>query len=72
MNISDARDHLSDAMETARIEMVFVRPPGTRDRPGLRVRVTDCRILYTVEDDVLLMVAVRPCHSRLADAGGAG
>lgn len=43
------------------------RPPGARalqGRPGLRVRVGDYRIIYTVEDDVLLMVVVRLLHRR--------
>jgi len=43
------------------------RPPGARalqGRPGLRVRVGDYRIIYTVEDDVLLMVVVRLGHRR--------
>ncbi|MBA3619869.1 MAG: type II toxin-antitoxin system RelE/ParE family toxin [Acidothermales bacterium] len=43
------------------------RPPGARalqSRPGLRVRVGDCRIIYTVEDDVLLVVVVRLGHRR--------
>ncbi|WP_375499204.1 type II toxin-antitoxin system RelE/ParE family toxin [uncultured Jatrophihabitans sp.] len=38
------------------------RPPGARalqGRPGLRVRVGDYRIIYTVKDDVLLVVVVR-------------
>lgn len=37
------------------------RPPGARalrGRPGFRVRVSDYRILYTVSDDVLLVVVV--------------
>ncbi len=37
------------------------RPPGAKalkGRPGLRVRVGDYRILYTVEEDVLLIVVV--------------
>jgi mRNA interferase RelE/StbE len=37
------------------------RPPGARrlqGRPGYRVRVGDYRILYTIEDDVLLVVVV--------------
>ena len=37
------------------------RPPGARvlpGRPGLRVRVGDYRIIYTVEDDVLMVVVV--------------
>ncbi len=37
------------------------RPPGAKalkGRPGLRVRVGDYRILYTVADDVLLIVVV--------------
>jgi mRNA interferase RelE/StbE len=41
------------------------RPPGARalqGRPGLRVRVGDYRILYTVQDDVLLVVVVRIGH----------
>lgn len=43
------------------------RPPGARalqGRPGLRVRVGDYRIIYTVEDDVLLVVVVRIGHRR--------
>jgi mRNA interferase RelE/StbE len=37
------------------------RPPSARPlrgRRGLRVRVGDCRIVYTVQDDVLLVVVV--------------
>jgi len=43
------------------------RPPGARalqGRPGLGVRVGDYRIIYTVEDDVLLVVVVRLGHRR--------
>lgn len=43
------------------------RPPSARalqGRPGLRVRVGDYRIVYTVEDDVLLVVVVRLGHRR--------
>ena len=43
------------------------RPPGARalqGRPGLRVRVSDYRIIYTVQDDVLLVVVVRLRHRR--------
>lgn len=43
------------------------RPPASRPlrgRPGLRVRVGDYRILYTVEDDVLLIVVVTVGHRR--------
>jgi mRNA interferase RelE/StbE len=43
------------------------RPPGARalqGRPGLRVRVGDHRIIYTVKDDVLLVVVVRLGHRR--------
>jgi mRNA interferase RelE/StbE len=43
------------------------RPPGARTlqgRPGLRVRVGDYRIIYTVEDDVLLIVVVTVGHRR--------
>lgn len=43
------------------------RPPGARalqGRLGLRVRVGDYRIIYTVEDDVLLVVVVRLGHRR--------
>ena len=41
------------------------RPPGARalqGRPGLRVRVGDYRIIYTVEDDVLIVVVVTLGH----------
>lgn len=43
------------------------RPPSARalkGRDGLRVRVGDYRILYTVNDDVLLVVVVTPGHRR--------
>lgn len=43
------------------------RPPGARalqGRPGLRVRVGDYRIIYAVEDNVLLVVVVRLGHRR--------
>jgi mRNA interferase RelE/StbE len=43
------------------------RPPGARalqGRPGLRVRIGDYRIIYTVEDDVLLVVVVTVGHRR--------
>lgn len=41
------------------------RPPGARalqGRPGLRLRVENYRIIYTVHDDVLLVVVVRLGH----------
>jgi len=43
------------------------RPPGARalqGRPGLRVRVGDYRIIYTIDDDVLLIVVVALGHRR--------
>ncbi len=43
------------------------RPPGARalkGRAGLRVRVGDYRIIYTVADDVLLVVVVTLGHRR--------
>jgi len=43
------------------------RPPASRalqGRPGLRVRVGDHRIIYTVTDDVLLVVVVTIGHRR--------
>jgi mRNA interferase RelE/StbE len=43
------------------------RPPAARalrGRPGLRVRVGDYRIIYTVSDDVLLVVVVTLGHRR--------
>ena len=43
------------------------RPPAARalqGRPGLRVRVGDHRILYTVEDDVLVVVVIALGHRR--------
>lgn len=43
------------------------RPPAARalrGRPGLRVRVDDYRIIYTVVDDVLLVVVVTVGHRR--------
>lgn len=43
------------------------RPPASRPlrgRPGFRVRVGDYRIIYTVEDDGLLVVIVTLDHRR--------
>jgi mRNA interferase RelE/StbE len=43
------------------------RPPGARafqGRPGYRVRVGNYRIVYTVADDVLLVVVVTLAHRR--------
>jgi mRNA interferase RelE/StbE len=43
------------------------RPPAARalqGRPGLRVRVGDYRIIYTVADEVLLVVVVTLRHRR--------
>lgn len=43
------------------------RPPGARalqGRDGLRVRVGDYRIVYTVDDRVLTVVVVRLGHRR--------
>jgi len=41
------------------------RPPGAKalqGRPGLRVRVGNYRIIYTLQDDVLLVVVVTLGH----------
>jgi mRNA interferase RelE/StbE len=43
------------------------RPPASRPlkgRPGYRVRVGDYRIIYTVQDDALLIVVVTLGHRR--------
>ncbi len=43
------------------------RPPASRalqGRPGLRVRVGNYRIIYTVADGVLLIVVVTLAHRR--------
>lgn len=43
------------------------RPPGAkalRGRPGLRIRVGDYRIIYTIQDDRLLVVVVTLGHRR--------
>lgn len=43
------------------------RPPGAKalqGRDGYRVRVGDYRIIYTVQDDVLLVVVVTLGHRR--------
>jgi mRNA interferase RelE/StbE len=43
------------------------RPPGARalqGRPGLRVRVGNYRIIYTIDDGVLLVVVVTIGHRR--------
>lgn len=43
------------------------RPPGARPlrgRPGLRVRIGQYRIIYTVDDSVLVVVVVTLGHRR--------
>jgi mRNA interferase RelE/StbE len=43
------------------------RPPAARalaGRPGYRIRVGDYRILYTVQDDVLVVVVIALGHRR--------
>lgn len=43
------------------------RPPGAtpfKGRPGFRVRVGNYRIIYTIEDDKLLIVVVALGHRR--------
>ena len=43
------------------------RPPGARalrGRDGFRVRVGNYRIIYTIHDDVLVIVVVRVGHRR--------
>lgn len=43
------------------------RPPASRPlrgRPAWRVRVGDYRVIYTIEDDVLLIVVVTVGHRR--------
>ena len=45
------------------------RPPASRPlrgRDGWRLRVGDYRILYTIRDDVLLIVIVQVAHRRAA------
>ena len=62
-----------DATIRPRIEGVIAllaedpRPPASRPlrgRPGYRARVGDYRIIYTVQDDVLLIVVVTLGHRR--------
>ncbi|WP_458040713.1 MULTISPECIES: type II toxin-antitoxin system RelE family toxin [Bacteria] len=43
------------------------RPPGAtalRGRAGLRVRIGDYRIIYTIDDDVLVVAVVTLGHRR--------
>ena len=43
------------------------RPPSARQlrgRPGLRVRVGDYRIIYTIDDGVLVVVVITVGHRR--------
>lgn len=43
------------------------RPPGARalkGRPGLRVRVGDYRIIYTIDDNVLVVAVITVGHRK--------
>lgn len=43
------------------------RPPGAKSlqgRPGLRVRVGDYRIIYTVDDNILVVAVITLGHRR--------
>lgn len=43
------------------------RPPASRalrGRPGFRVRIGDYRVIYAIEDDVLLVVVITLGHRR--------
>ncbi|PPF84117.1 plasmid stabilization protein [Subtercola sp. Z020] len=43
------------------------RPPGAKalqGRPGFRVRVGDYRIIYTIDDDVLIVAVIALSHRR--------
>ena len=43
------------------------RPPGAKalqGRPGLRVRVGDYRIIYTVDDNVMIVAVITLDHRR--------
>ena len=43
------------------------RPPGAKalqGRPGLRVRIGDYRIIYTVDDDILVVAVITLGHRR--------
>lgn len=43
------------------------RPPGAKalkGRPGLRVRVGDYRIIYTVDNDILIVTVITLGHRR--------
>jgi len=62
-----------DAQHQARIQAAISllaidpRPPGAKalqGRDGLRVRVGDYRIIYSVHDDVLLVVVVTVGHRK--------
>lgn len=58
------RDRIRGAIELLAADP---RPPAARPlrgRPGYRVRVGDYRIVYTVEDDVLLVIVVTLGHRR--------
>lgn len=45
----------------------YPRPPAARalqGRPGLRIRAGDYRIVYTVTDNILLVMVLTPGHRR--------
>jgi mRNA interferase RelE/StbE len=65
--------HRVDKKDRGRIQGVIAllsedpRPPAARalqGRPGMRVRVGDYRIIYTIQDDILLIVVVTLGHRK--------
>ena len=58
-----------DLRKLGRIELLArdPRPPASRPlrgRPGYRVRIGDWRVLYTIDDGVLLVVVLRLGHRK--------
>ena len=62
-------DHKDQARIRGAIALLAAdpRPPGAtalRGRPGLRIRIGNYRVLYTIEDERLLVVVVALGHRR--------
>lgn len=61
---SEARKNFAETARRSIVEPVVIERRALRRRDGMRVCVGDYRIIYTVQDDVLVVVVVDLGHRR--------